>query len=66
MLRFRWPAGARRQPQRALFSTARQAAEMESQVLERMRSIQDGLGLGDIVTLGRVKVCCGSMGNPKH
>ncbi|KAJ0405266.1 hypothetical protein ATCC90586_009773 [Pythium insidiosum] len=36
-------------------STARRAAELETEVLERLRAIPDGLGLGDIVTLGRVK-----------
>ncbi|KAJ0402574.1 hypothetical protein P43SY_006813 [Pythium insidiosum] len=40
---------------RRFASTARRAAELETEVLERLRAIPDGLGLGDIVTLGRVK-----------
>ncbi|TMW55833.1 hypothetical protein Poli38472_008481 [Pythium oligandrum] len=35
--------------------SVRQVAELETQVLERVRTVQDGLGLGDIVSLGRVK-----------
>lgn len=37
--------------------SSRQAALLETQVMEQMRTIQDGLGLGDIASLGRVKVC---------
>ena len=37
------------------FST-RQVAQLETQVLDKLRSVSDGLGLGDIVSLGRVKV----------
>ncbi|GLD93415.1 hypothetical protein PINS_up002007 [Pythium insidiosum] len=40
---------------RRFVSTARRTAELETEVLERLRAIPDGLGLGDIVTLGRVK-----------
>lgn len=36
--------------------SSRQAALLETQVMEQMRTIQDGLGLGDIASLGRVKV----------
>lgn len=42
------------QQQRALSS--RQAALLETQVMEQLRTIQDGLGLGDIASLGRIKV----------
>uniref|UniRef100_K3WHC3 Gamma-butyrobetaine hydroxylase-like N-terminal domain-containing protein n=1 Tax=Globisporangium ultimum (strain ATCC 200006 / CBS 805.95 / DAOM BR144) TaxID=431595 RepID=K3WHC3_GLOUD len=35
--------------------SSRQAALLETQVMEQMRTIQDGLGLGDIASLGRVK-----------
>ncbi|EGZ29479.1 hypothetical protein PHYSODRAFT_473972 [Phytophthora sojae] len=35
--------------------STRQAAQMETQVLEKLRGVSDGLGLGDIVSLGRVK-----------
>jgi hypothetical protein len=38
------------------FFSVRRAAELETQVVDHMRSIPDGLGLGDIVALGRVKV----------
>jgi hypothetical protein len=34
----------------------RQAAQMETEVLDRLRAIPDGLGVGDIVASGRVKV----------
>ncbi|ETP32736.1 hypothetical protein, variant 4 [Phytophthora nicotianae P10297] len=43
-----------RHSHRALSS--RQAAQLETQVLEKLRGVSDGLGLGDIVSLGRVKV----------
>ncbi|ETL81719.1 hypothetical protein, variant 2 [Phytophthora nicotianae] len=43
-----------RHSDRALSS--RQAAQLETQVLEKLRGVSDGLGLGDIVSLGRVKV----------
>lgn len=36
--------------------SSRQAALLETQVMDQMRTIQDGLGLGDIASLGRVKV----------
>ncbi|CAH0519513.1 unnamed protein product [Peronospora belbahrii] len=39
------------------FST-RQVAQFETQVLEKLRSVSDGLGLGNIVSLGRVKDLC--------
>ncbi|UIZ27970.1 hypothetical protein KXD40_004573 [Peronospora effusa] len=35
--------------------STRQVAQLETQVLEKLRSVSDGLGLGDIVSLGRVK-----------
>lgn len=35
--------------------STRQAAQLETEVLEKLRGVQDGLGLGDIVSLGRVK-----------
>ena len=37
------------------FST-RQVAQLETQALDKLRSVSDGLGMGDIVSLGRVKV----------
>jgi hypothetical protein len=37
-------------------SSARLLADMETQVIERLRSIQDNVGCGDIVSFGRVKV----------
>lgn len=40
--------------QRAL--STRQAALLETQVMEQLRAVPDGLGLGDIASLGRVKV----------
>ncbi|KAG6615852.1 putative ATPase, nucleotide-binding [Phytophthora cinnamomi] len=35
--------------------STRQAAQLETQVLGKLRGVPDGLGLGDIVSLGRVK-----------
>eukprot|EP00644_Phytophthora_capsici_P009309 jgi/Phyca11/533350/estExt2_fgenesh1_pg.C_PHYCAscaffold_130041 len=43
-------------PRRSLRAlSTRQAAQLETQVLDKLRGISDGLGLGDIVSLGRVK-----------
>ncbi|EEY69665.1 uncharacterized protein PITG_19045 [Phytophthora infestans T30-4] len=44
-----------RLPLRAQHVSTRQAAQLEMQVLQKLRSVSDGLGLGDIVSLGRVK-----------
>ncbi|KAG7396423.1 hypothetical protein PHYBOEH_002291 [Phytophthora boehmeriae] len=35
--------------------STRQAAQMETEVMERLCSVPDGLGLGNIVSLGRIK-----------
>lgn len=43
--------------------STRQAAQMETQVLEKLRGVSDGLGLGDIVSLGRVKVAIDTLWN---
>ncbi|CAI5746979.1 unnamed protein product [Peronospora destructor] len=43
-------------PRRSLRAlSTRQVAQLETQVLEKLRSVSDGLGMGDIVSLGRVK-----------
>ena len=36
--------------------SVRQAVQLETQVLEKLRGVSDGLGMGDIVSSGRVKV----------
>ncbi|RLN96234.1 hypothetical protein BBJ28_00009125 [Nothophytophthora sp. Chile5] len=50
----RWGAArVTRRSVRAL--STRRAAQMETEVMERLRTVPDGLGLGNIVSLGRVK-----------
>lgn len=43
--------------------STRQAAQMEMEVVDRLRAIPDGLGIGDIVASGRVKVSCSAVGS---
>ncbi|CEG42875.1 Predicted ATPase, nucleotide-binding [Plasmopara halstedii] len=52
----RWKAGrsALLRDSRCALST-RRVVELETQVLEKLRNISDGLGLGDIVSMGRIK-----------
>lgn len=38
--------------------SVRQAVQLESHVLAKLRGVSDGLGMGDIVSSGRVKVRC--------
>jgi hypothetical protein len=53
----RWGVARSRLTRRSVRAlSTRQAAQLESQVLEKLRGVSDGLGLGDIVSLGRVKV----------
>lgn len=45
--------------------STRQAAQMETEVVDRLRAIADGLGVGDIVASGRVKVRAALPGPPR-